>query len=213
MTAVQPHEALPAVVSEADLTLRERVDAVVIGASAGGVEALLGLLPALPPRMRATVFVVLHLPRDRRSLLVDIFTPRCAVPVREAEDKEPVAAGTVYFAPPDYHLLLDGGPRLALSVDEPVHYSRPSIDVLFESAADAYGPRLLGLVLTGGNQDGAAGLVAVRAAGGLACVQDPADAQVPLMPQCALAAGPVDMVLPLVQLAALLRTLDVEARQ
>jgi two-component system chemotaxis response regulator CheB len=213
MTAVQPHEAVPAVVSEADLTLRERVDAVVIGASAGGVEALLGLLPALPQGMRATVFVVLHLPRDRRSLLVDIFTPRCAVPVREAEDKEPVAAGTVYFAPPDYHLLLDGGPRLALSVDEPVHYSRPSIDVLFESAADAYGPRLLGLVLTGGNQDGAAGLVAIRAAGGLAGVQDPADAQVPLMPQCALAAGPVDMVLPLVRLAALLRTLDVEPRQ
>ncbi len=199
-----PQSRMPA----ADFTLGQRVDAVVIGASAGGVEALLVLLPALPPGMLATVFVVLHLPRDRRSLLVDIFAPRCAVPVREAEDKEPVARGTVYFAPPDYHLLLDGGPRLALSVDDPVHYSRPSIDVLFESAADTYGARLLGLVLTGGNQDGAAGLVAVRAAGGLAAVQDPADAQMPLMPQCALAAGPVDIVLALPQLAALLATLD-----
>ena len=190
------------------VSLAGRVDAVVIGASAGGVEALLALLPALPAGLRAAVFVVLHLPRERPSLLVDIFAPRCAVPVREAQDKEPVAPGTVYFAPPDYHLLLDAGPALALSVDEPVHYSRPSIDVLFQSAADVYGTRLLGLVLTGGNQDGAQGLASVRLAGGLAAVQDPADAQMPLMPESALAAGPVDHLLPLARLASLLATLD-----
>ncbi|KQP21993.1 chemotaxis protein CheB [Pseudorhodoferax sp. Leaf267] len=191
--------------------LPARIEAVVIGASAGGVEALTALLPALPAGLRAPVFVVLHLPRERRSLLVDIFAPKCAVPVREAQDKEPIAPGTVYFAPPDYHLLVDAGPQLALSVDEPVHYSRPSIDVLFQSAAELYGAALLGVVLTGGNQDGAAGLVAIRAAGGLAAVQDPADALMPLMPECALAAGPADYVLTLPQLAALLATLATES--
>jgi two-component system chemotaxis response regulator CheB len=188
-------------------SLSHTVGAVVIGASAGGVDALSTLLPALPAGLRAPVFVVLHLPREHRSLLVEIFTPKCAVPVREALDKEPVAPGTVYFAPPDYHLLLDVGPRLALSVDPPVHYSRPAIDVLFQSAADVYGPRLLGLVLTGGNEDGAAGLVAIRAAGGLTGVQDPADAQVPRMPECALATGSVDLILTLPEWAALLTTL------
>jgi two-component system chemotaxis response regulator CheB len=195
-------------VSTVSASLAGRVDAVVIGASAGGIEALLLLLPALPAGLRAPVFIVQHLPRDRASLLVEIFAPRCAVPLQEAQDKQPVEAGNVYFAPPDYHLLLDAGPRLALSVDAPVHYSRPAIDVLFQSAADLYGPRLLGLVLTGGNQDGAEGLASVRAAGGLAAVQDPADAQMPLMPECALATGPADFVLPLRQLASLLGTLD-----
>jgi two-component system chemotaxis response regulator CheB len=189
-------------------SLAGRVDAVVIGASAGGIEALSQLLPALPAGLRAAVFVVQHLPRDRASLLVEIFAPRCAVPLQEAQDKQPIEPGNVYFAPPDYHLLLDAGPQLALSVDAPVHYSRPAIDVLFQSAADLYGPRLLGLVLTGGNQDGAEGLASVRAAGGLTAVQDPADAQMPLMPECALATGPADFVLPLRALVALLATLD-----
>ena len=189
-------------------SLRGRVGAIVIGASAGGIEALSRLLPALPARLLAPVFVVLHLPRDRRSLLVEIFAPKCAVPVREAQDKDPVAAGTVYFAPPDYHLLVDSGPQLSLSVDDPVHYSRPSIDVLFQSAADIYQNRLLGMVLTGGNQDGAAGLAAVRAAGGLTLVQDPAEAQLALMPTSALQQGPADFVLPLEEIALLLHTLD-----
>jgi two-component system chemotaxis response regulator CheB len=188
-------------------TLQGRVDAVVIGASAGGVEALSILLPALPGQMDAAVFVVLHLPRDRRSLLVDIFAPKCAVMVVEAQDKEPVACGTVYFAPPDYHLLLDDGPQLALSVDEPVHYSRPSIDVLFQSAADVYSDRVLGIILTGGNQDGAAGLDAVRRAGGVTVAQDPLEAQVALMPQSAIELGAAEFVLTLAGIAALLRTL------
>jgi two-component system chemotaxis response regulator CheB len=194
------------------VTLAHRVDAVVVGASAGGIEALSLLLPALPAGLRAPVFVVQHLPRERPSLLVEIFTPRCALPLHEAQDKQPIEPGNVYFAPPDYHLLIDDGPRLALSVDAPVHYSRPAIDVLFQSAADQYGPRLLGLVLTGGNQDGADGLAAVRAAGGLTAVQDPSDAQMPVMPEYALATGPADFVLPLRELAALLGTLDTAVR-
>jgi len=181
------------------------VDAIVVGASAGGVEALSHLLPALSASYRGSVFVVLHVPKGRPSLLVDIFAPRCPLPVREAEDKEQVAAGTIYFAPPDYHLLVDEGPSLALSADEPVNFSRPSIDVLFESAADVYGRRLMGVVLTGASQEGAAGLGAVHTKGGLMCVQDPAAAYAPLMTEAAIRRGPVDHVLPLPALADLLR--------
>jgi two-component system chemotaxis response regulator CheB len=190
-----------------------RIEAIVIGASAGGVEALSVLLPALPAGLRAAVFIVLHLPRERPSLLVEVFAPKCARPVREAQDKEPVEPGTVYFAPPDYHLLVDGhllvddGPQLALSADEPVHFSRPSIDVLFESAAEAYGDRLLGIILTGASADGASGLEAVHRAGGATVVQQPASAQVPLMVESALRRSPVDRVLSLDDIAGLLGAL------
>jgi two-component system chemotaxis response regulator CheB len=113
-------------------------DAIVIGGSSGAIDALNVLVPALPARLCAAVIAVLHLPRDRRSLLVDIFRERCALPVLEAEDQLWIQPGHLYFAPPDYHLLVDQGPRLALSVGAPVYFSRPSIDVLFESAADSY---------------------------------------------------------------------------
>jgi two-component system, chemotaxis family, protein-glutamate methylesterase/glutaminase len=191
-------------------TAARPVDAVVIGTSAGGVEALMALLPALPATLRAAVLVVIHLPRERPSLLVDIFAPRCVRPVREAQDKEPVEPGCIYFAPPDYHLLVDRvdeGPCLALSADPLVNFSRPSIDVLFESAADAYRARLLGIVLTGGNQDGAAGLAAVARGGGLTAVQRPDTAAVSWMPESALRSVTPDHLLPLDGLAALLRGL------
>jgi two-component system chemotaxis response regulator CheB len=187
--------------------LAERIDAVVIGASAGGMDALSVVLSALPETLRAPIFVVLHQPRDRPSLLAELFEARCVRPVREPEDKEPIEAGTVYFAPPDYHLLVDDGAQLALSADEPVNYARPSIDVLFESASDAYGSRLLGIVLTGANHDGAAGLSAVDRAGGLAIVQDPKTAQVEVMPAAALAATRGARALPLPEIAEVLRTL------
>lgn len=187
--------------------LQGRLDAIVVGASAGGVEALSALLGALPANLDVAVLVVLHLPRGRRSLLPQIFGPRCAVPVIEAGDKSPVRPGTVYLAPPDYHLLVDTGPCTALTVDPPVNYSRPSIDVLFESAADLWGRRLAGVILTGGNQDGAEGLAAVRRAGGVTLVQDPADALVPAMPAAALQLGPADRVLPLAGLVHLFASL------
>ncbi len=188
--------------------LRARIDGVVIGASAGGVEALAEILPALPRGFLPSLFIVLHLPRERPSLLVEIFKNRCLVPVREAEDKEPAEPGTVYFAPPDYHLLIEKNRQIALSADEPVHFSRPSIDVLFESAADAYGERLLGIILTGGNEDGAAGLQAVHRAGGVTVVQRPDNAKVPLMIVSALQRGPADFVLSLREIAELLSGLS-----
>jgi len=124
----------------------------------------------------------------------------------EAEDKLPVVAGTVYVATPDYHLLVDAGPRLALSVDEPVHYSRPSLDVLFESAADIYRERLVGVVLTGGNEDGAVGLAAVQRNGGMTIVQQPGSAYASLMPASALKRVAADFVLTLEEIAELVRT-------
>ena len=182
------------------------IDAVAIGASAGGVDVLSTLLSVLPAACRASFFIVMHIPRERPSLLPELFSARCALPVREAEDKEPVQPGTVYFAPPDYHLLLDRGPALALSSDAPVHFSRPSIDVLFDSAADIYGERLLGLILTGANQDGAEGLAAIGRAGGCTVVQEPGGAAVPFLPEAALQEGPVDFVLSLAQLQSLFET-------
>jgi two-component system, chemotaxis family, protein-glutamate methylesterase/glutaminase len=193
----------------AAVSLTGRVDAIVMGASAGGIEALLTLLPGLSAAFRIPIFIVLHLSRDRPSLLPQIFLQKCAVPVCEAGDKEPVRPGTVYFAPPDYHLLIDEGPSLALSADEPVNYSRPSIDVLFESAADVYGARLLGIILTGANEDGAEGLAAIHAAGGVTIVQQPLSAQVKQMVAAALNRSPASLVLDLEGISAVLRTLDV----
>jgi two-component system, chemotaxis family, protein-glutamate methylesterase/glutaminase len=190
------------------VNLGGRIDAVVIGASAGGVEALMVLLPALAAGLLPPVFVVVHLPRDKPSVLAEIFARKCAVPVREAEDKEEVAAGTVYFAPNNYHLLVDQGPQLSLSADDPVHHSRPSVDVLFESAAEIYGNRLLGIILSGANEDGASGLAAIHDAGGITVVQSPQTARAPLMALSALKLRPADRVLPLNEIAEILRTLD-----
>jgi two-component system chemotaxis response regulator CheB len=189
------------------LPATELIDAVVIGASAGGIEALSFVLPAMATSSRVAAFVVVHLPRDQPSLLPEIFSARCAVAVREAMHDEPVRSGTVYFAPPDYHLLVDEGPRLALSCDEPVNFARPAIDVLFESAADVYGARLLAILLSGGNQDGAAGMVYVQAQGGLTIVQQPASAQVAQMPLAALSRMTPDAVLSLPDIAQLMRSL------
>jgi two-component system chemotaxis response regulator CheB len=171
------------------------------------VQALCELLPALSRESQAAVFVVLHLPRDRPSLLVDVFSQKCELAVREAEDKEPVIPGTVYFAPPNYHLLVDAGPQLALSADDLVNHSRPSIDVLFDSAAQVYREHLLGIILSGANEDGAEGLAAVHDAGGLTVVQEPQTAQSSAMILSALERRPADLVLDLAGIAGLLQRL------
>jgi two-component system chemotaxis response regulator CheB len=180
-------------------------EAIVIGASAGALDVLSNLLPALPSDYRLPILVVVHLPPDKSSVFVDLMRARCAIRVREAEDKEPIEPGVVYFAPPDYHLLVEQDKRLSLSDDEPVLFSRPSIDVLFESAADAYGGGLIGVVLTGANSDGANGLKAVVEAGGVAVVQSPGSAYAAAMPEAAIAACPEARVLPVNEIAAYLR--------
>jgi two-component system chemotaxis response regulator CheB len=151
--------------------------------------------------------VVVHVPPRKENALVELFARKCRLPVKEAEDKEPLLAGTIYFAPPDYHLLVEAGSTLALSSDETVNHSRPAIDVLFESAADAFGAGLAGIVLTGANHDGARGLEAVCAAGGTAFVQEPATAEVSTMPEAARAACPAARALPLEDIPAALLTM------
>lgn len=178
--------------------------AIAIGASAGAVQALLRILPALPEGFPLPILIVVHIPADRSNALVSLYAPKCRVKVKEAEDKERAEPGTVYFAPSDYHLLAEADGTLALAMDEPVNHSRPAIDVLLESAADAYGPDLIGIVLTGANHDGAAGLKAVGEAGGIAVVEDPATASTPTMPAEALAAWPDARVLDLAGISAYL---------
>jgi two-component system, chemotaxis family, protein-glutamate methylesterase/glutaminase len=180
-------------------------EAVVIGASAGALEVLSNLLPGLPADYRLPILIVVHLPPDSTSLFSELLRARCAMRVREAEDKEPIEPGVVYFAPPDYHLLVEQDKRLSLSDDEPVLFSRPSIDVLFESAADVYGGGLIGVVLTGANSDGANGLRAVVEAGGVAVVQSPESAFAVAMPEAAIATCPDARVLPVNEIAAYLR--------
>lgn len=171
------------------MTRRNRPAAIVIGASAGAVDALLRILPGLPADS-PPVLVAVHIPPDRANMLVPLLQTRCAMRIKEAEDKEPALSGVVYFAPPDYHLLVERDGALALSSEELVNHSRPAIDVLFETAADAWGDALTALVLTGANADGARGLAAVARAGGTALVQDPDEAVASAMPRAALAACP-----------------------
>jgi two-component system, chemotaxis family, protein-glutamate methylesterase/glutaminase len=182
-------------------------DAVAIGASAGGIDALFMLFEGLQPPVQAAIVVVLHLPEDHESRLVEVFASRVGVPVREAQPNAAVAAGTIYFAPPGYHLLVERERSFSLSCDPPALFSRPSIDVLFDSCAEAYGASLAGIVLTGANEDGARGLARIKACGGLAAVQDPQEAAHSAMPQAAVNAADPDYVLPLAGLRRLLHTL------
>jgi len=181
-------------------------ECVAIGASAGGIDALLTLLAALRASMRAAVVVVLHLPEDHASRLVEVFSARLEVETEEARPGAPVEPGKLFFAPPGYHLLVEDDRSFSLSCDPPVHYSRPSIDVLMESCADVYGERAAGMVLTGANEDGAEGLARIKAAGGLCAAQDPSEAAHPTMPLAAIVAARPDYVLPLAGLARLLQT-------
>lgn len=185
-----------------------RIQAVVLGASAGGIEALLALLHELPLPWNLPVVIVLHLPEGHESHLAEIFTERLHLPVHEAADKMPLAPGHVYFAPPGYHLSIERDGRFSLSCEPPVHFSRPSIDVLMTSAADAYGPAVAGVLLTGANEDGAEGLRRIHLAGGITAVQDPDEAQISIMPRAALALHSPDHVLPLRGLRALLLQLE-----
>ncbi|MEH0196264.1 chemotaxis protein CheB [Caulobacter sp. CCNWLY153] len=183
---------------------------VVIGASAGAVQALMAILPPLPHDYRLPILVVVHVPPDRDNVLAPLLEAKCRLTVKEAEDKEPIAGGVVHLAPPDYHLLVETNGALALSADAPVNFSRPSIDILFESAADVFSDGLVGVVLTGANQDGAAGLRAVAKAGGAAIVENPASAQASAMPQAALAATPTAAVMSLDAIASYLLSLGTE---
>ena len=188
-------------------TDRQVIEAVAIGASAGGVSALLTLLSDLPSDFRLPVIVVLHLPEARESQLPAVFQHRLPIHVCEATDKLAITPGTLYFACPGYHLSVEMDRTFSLSCEAPVNYSRPSIDVLMTSAADAYGSGLAGILLTGANADGASGMGHIKRQGGLTVVQDPAEAEAAAMPQAAIRNMHPSFILPLDGIRSLLHSL------
>lgn len=188
-------------------SVHRTVDLIVIGASAGGVEAVSQLLSALPAHFVTPILIVLHLPPQGPNALASLFSRKCNSPAKEAEDKESLAPGVIYVAPADYHLLVEPDRTLSLSRDEAWHFSRPSIDVLFESAALAYRERVLSILLTGANTDGAEGMKQIHDCGGLAWVQDPAEASSSTMPKAALELIDPDRIMGLAEMADCLRQL------
>jgi two-component system chemotaxis response regulator CheB len=177
---------------------------IVVGCSLGGYNALQVVLRALPRDYPLPVAIVQHRGVEQSEHLWSALQELTPLPVREADDKEPIVPGCVYVGPPDYHLLVDSG-RFALSTDSKVVSARPSIDMLFESAADAYLDRVVAVVLTGSSKDGAEGVTRVHRKGGTVVVQDPATAEARTMPEAAIAAVPVDRVLPLPEIAGFLK--------
>lgn len=183
---------------------------VVIGTSLGGLHALEVLLAGLPKSFPLPVAIVQHRYKAADSTLATLLQRYSAMQVKEPEDKEAIVPGQIYLAPADYHLLVEAGlsqgivPYFALSTEAPVAYARPSIDVLFESAADAYTQKVIGVILTGANDDGAQGLAKIKTRGGMTIVQEPATAEVPVMPEAAIAASRVNSILPLADIAPFL---------
>ncbi|MEO8472619.1 MAG: chemotaxis protein CheB [Chryseolinea sp.] len=168
---------------------------LVIGGSAGSLSMVLHILPLLRAEMYLSVIIVFHRKQATEDTLVDLLAGRTTYRVKEAEDKDELLPGVVYVAPPEYHVLVEKDRSLSLDISEKVNYSRPSIDVTFESASDAYGESLICLLLSGANADGVRGLWVAKQAGAFIVVQDPASAEFPMMPQEAVDKVPVDMLL------------------
>ncbi len=182
----------------------QQYEAVVVGTSAGGMQALKVLLCGLPADLPLAVAIVQHVEAGSGGYLSEFLDDACAMTVREAEEKEPFVKGTAYIAPANYHLLIEPDRTLSLSADDKVNYSRPAIDPLFESAADVFGSKLIGVVMTGASSDGAQGLKRIKDRGGRAVVQNPQTAESPFMPQSAVRAADPDHVLDLEDIAPLL---------
>ena len=183
---------------------RNKYEAVVIGVSAGGMSALGMIIPELPPDFDLPVIIVQHRDEDSDTFLSEFLNTKSAVKVKEADEKEKILPGTVYIAPAGYHLLIEEDRTFSLSVDPLINYSRPAIDVLFESAADAYEDQLIGMVLTGSNADGSHGLKKIKNFGGMTLVQDPEEAESDYMPRAAILHCAPDHVLKLQEMAPFL---------
>jgi two-component system, chemotaxis family, protein-glutamate methylesterase/glutaminase len=184
--------------------------AVVIGASAGGMDAIKKILSNLPKKTSLPVIIVQHISSRSDSYWIKILNKECELKVKEADEKEIIANGVVYIAPPGYHLMIEKDFTFSLASDERVNYSRPSIDVLFETAADAYKETLIGIVLTGANADGAEGLRIIKEKGGLTIVQDPETSEVKAMPKAAIKVAKPLYILPLAKIPELLTSINNE---
>lgn len=178
--------------------------AVVIGVSTGGVAALKLILGALPADFSVPILVTTHITPDADDGLAVLLNTLCAIHVKEADEQESVSSGTVYLAPANYHMLVEREGNIALSIDPPVNYARPSVDVLFDSAAEVYGAALIGVIMTGAGNDGSKGLLNIQKKGGVTIIQDPADAEMDAMPKSAMQLLKADYVVPLKQLPTLL---------
>ncbi|MFG2793051.1 chemotaxis protein CheB [Streptomyces sp. NPDC048419] len=190
-----------------------RFEVVAVASSAGGIHALGALLGALDAELPVPLLIVQHLDPHHRTVIAEVLARRTEMNVKLAEDHERIVSGTVYIAPPDRHLLVRPGGLLDLTDSERVHFVRPSADLLFESVAAAYGPQAIACVLTGTGRDGAQGVDAVKSRGGTVIVQDPATSEFSGMPEAAVGTGPVDFVLPLEEIAAMIGELVDTKRQ
>lgn len=179
-------------------------EAIVIGVSAGGKDALEAFFSSLPGNFPLPLIVIQHRLVTADNYLIELLNERCNLTVKEMDEKESVKPGIIYIAPPAYHLLIEDDKTFSFSYDQPVCYARPSVDVLFESASDVYGPNLIGIVLTGANHDGSAGLKKIKERGGLTIVQNPETAEYDSMPKAAIAVTEIDHILPLDQIGPFL---------
>ena len=174
----------------------------VIGGSAGSIDVLLQVINKLPVYTGAVFIIVVHRKNDKDSILEDIISHKTELTVREVEDKEPITLNTIFIAPPDYHLLIENENIFSLDSSEKIQFSRPSIDVTFESVAEVFKERVVGILLSGANADGTEGIIKIKSCGGFTIAQDPSTAEVPFMPQQAINTGIIDRVIPAKDLPA-----------
>ncbi len=179
-------------------------EAIVIGVSSGGMKAMKIMFSLLPKNFSTPIIIVQHISAHSDTQWIKLLNDESNLSIKEADEKEKIEKGNVYIAPPNYHLLIEKDKTFSLTIDERVNYARPSIDVLFESAAEAYKSKLIGIILTGSNNDGTKGMKRIQECGGLTIAQDPATAESRYMPASVIAAMQVDYVLPLNDIIALL---------
>ena len=187
--------------------VKAKYDAVVVGTSAGGLNALSTILGNLPRQYKIPIVIVQHRSKGSFELFEDVLQQKCRIRIKQADEKEAISGGVIHVAPPDYHLLVEMDRTFSLSSDPPVQFSRPSIDVLFESAAIVYRQNLVGIVLTGSNNDGACGIATIRNFGGLTIAQDPSETQYSFMPQAAIDTGKVAHVWRLTDIGDFLKSI------
>ncbi len=186
---------------------RHKFDALVMGVSTGGTVALREILPTLNGDLGVPIMIVQHVHPDSGNRFIRVLEEESMLDIKEAADSEPALPGVAYFAPPGLHLQVEKGGILSLSSDEPVNFARPSIDVLFESAAQVYRKGVIAVILTGANSDGSLGMKCVKERGGLTVVQDPATAEVDSMPRAAMRRARVDHIFPLESIGGFLNAL------
>ena len=185
-------------------------EAIVIGVSSGGLNAMKTIFSLLPDNFSIPIVIVQHVSPHSENLWIQLLNNKSRLEIKEADEKEIIDSGKVYIAPSNYHLMIERDKTFSLTIDERVNYARPSIDVLFESAADAYQDKLIGVVLTGSNNDGSKGIKLIKKFGGLTIVQDPDTAESSYMPASAIAASIPDFILPLEEIIKLLIEIDLQ---